>query len=234
MGIFRGRRVGDDGPRTARVVLIGEAPGEQEVKSGRPFVGAAGHRLREWMGDIGLRREEVYITNTFPYRPPGNKLEAVPREERAVEVAALHDRIAALEDPRLLVPMGNAALEAITGKGSITKYRGSILAYTDRRGRQIKVVPTIHPAATFRQPGLERACRHDWARVAAEAAYPEMWLPVRDHQIAPTLQDVRHFLAQREAAYLDGHREILAVDIENPKNEMVCIGFSVDPRWRDR
>lgn len=228
---YRGVEVADDGPRWARLVLIGEAPGEREVEARppRPFLGAAGWRLREWMDKVGLKREETYITNTFPFRPPGNKLEAVPWEERAPWIERLHDRLATLEDPWLVVPMGNHALKAITGRVEITNWRGSILNYTDRRGRQIKVIPTIHPSATFKMPGLERRCLHDWARIAADLGFREKRLPQRDHRIHVQSAELEDFVVQRERALERGEREILAVDIENPKpyRKIVCVGFAV-------
>ena len=137
----------------------------------------------------------------------------------------LHERLAKLSDPWLLVPTGNYALYALTGKGKvkwhthdgketragITDWRGSILEYTDLNGRQIKVVPTIHPAATFRQPDYEGVCIRDWIKIANEGTFKETRLPQRVHATQPTLLEVDAYLGGLSAG------SVVAVDIENPK-----------------
>src|SRR5258708_27048233 len=142
--------VRDEGRLDARLVVIGEAPGANESATGRPFVGAAGFKLTEWMRAVGLQRTDAYWTNVYPYQPPGNDITTVPKGELQTWIEALHDRLTHLTDPWVIIPLGNTALAALTGKRGITKHRGSIYSYEDRRGRTIKVIPTIHPAAFFR------------------------------------------------------------------------------------
>jgi uracil-DNA glycosylase family 4 len=206
------RFVRDDGPPDARLVLIGEAPGYHEEQRGVPFVGPSGYALKAWWAEVGLAREHFYITNTYPYRPPGNKLAAIPRSDLEHWVDQLHDRLAALTDPWLIVPTGDTALRALTGKSGISKYRGSIYEYVDRRGRAIKVIPTYHPAYTFRDARAEATCRLDWARIAADATFRELDLPEREHFIRPTLADCESFLQDAAA-----HAELLSIDIETPR-----------------
>lgn len=199
------------GSKDAKIVLIGEAPGRYENMHGIPFCGPSGQRLTEWWKYAGLQRSDFYITNVHKYQPKANKIETVPRAELAASINTLLDELANLAGPYIIVPTGNTALRAITGKSSILKWRGSIIDCTDRSGRNIKVVPTIHPAATFRSPYLEKRCRADWARIAQEATYPEVVTPQREHFINPTLEDVAAFHA-------DAHTHAaLSIDIETPR-----------------
>lgn len=218
--------VRDDGSVHARIVLVGEAPGTQETAQGRPFVGASGMRLAEWWRGVGLQRTDFYVTNVYPYQPPGNDLAKVPAREIAEWTDRLHARLAELTDPWVIVPTGNTALQALTGKRNILKHRGSVYGYQDRKGRTIKVIPTIHPAATFRTPGWERRCRHDWARIAEDAAFRDLRLPDREHTVRPTMADLETYISDTAQ-----HAEALAIDIETPGGQIVCVGFSADPSW---
>src|SRR5262245_57824263 len=128
------RLVKDEGRTDARLVLIGEAPGANEEIQGRPFVGAAGQLIERWWRELGLGRRYFYITNVYPYRPQKNRIETVPRGELESWCDQLHQRISELVDPVVLVPTGNTALRALTGKSKSTKHRGSIYSYRDRRG----------------------------------------------------------------------------------------------------
>lgn len=178
-----GARVPGWGRLDSRLVLIGEAPGPREEAVGEPFVGPSYHaKLRIWWDAVGLKRQDFRIENVCEYRPPGNKADAWDQATWESWMANLHERLAALVDPWLIVPTGNYSLYALTGKGNvhwhkregkgtrpgITDWRGSILSYTDQRGRAIKVIPTIHPAATFRTASYEGLCRRDWERIATE------------------------------------------------------------------
>jgi uracil-DNA glycosylase family 4 len=167
--------------------------------------------LTRWLKRVGLTRKEIYITNVYPYRPPGNDLRRIPYAELQQWTEQLHLRLAALDGPIVIVPMGNFALQAIIGKSGITKHRGSIYQYTDRRGREIKVIPTLHPAAIFRQQKWERRCIRDWQRIASDSQFADLRLPQRTHEIMPTIHDVELFLVAAKAA-----GTALAVDIETP------------------
>ena len=147
----------DDGPKSARIVVIGEAGGAHEQAQLKPFVGPSGWRLNEWMSQAGVSRSQCYITNVVPYQPPGNDMKKVPDGELATWVDRLHEKLATLSDPYVLVPTGNVALRALTrAKDTITQARGFIQTYTDANGRIAKVIPVIHQAATFRTPYWQR------------------------------------------------------------------------------
>ena len=219
--------VRDEGPLSARIVLVGEAPGKQEELLGRPFVGPSGNRLAVRWRKAGLSRSDFYITNVLPYRP--DNIDKVPREEVERYIEELHERLAKLDGPVVIVPTGNYALYALTGKGKVSwhrkdgrserpgilDWRGSILDYGNPLDAwHSKVIPTIHPAHILRTPSLERRALLDWQRIAAELENPG-WLPVRDHRIKPTVEDVEIFV---EAALDDGRP--LSIDIETPKGRI--------------
>jgi uracil-DNA glycosylase family 4 len=210
--------VPDYGHKRARLVVVGEAPSHHEVARRQPFVGPSGWRMNEWMKAVRLERNDAYWTNVYPMQAPKNRIELVDKGALAHAATALHDRIAALDDPWLIVPTGNTALRALTGHGSIMKHRGSLYEYRDRHGRAIKVIPTIHAAATFRTPGWERRCRRDWERIAADVAFRELRLPHREHYIKPTLGDCYDFLDDAIGA---GPDAVLALDIETPRTRSI-------------
>lgn len=234
------REVPDDGSPYARIVLIGEAPGRTETEVGRPFVGRSGVLLEQWWRKVGLSRAHMYITNVVPIQPGGNKIAAVPKELMHTYIHQLHERLALLEDPWLIVPMGNTALYALTGFREITKRRGSIYQYTDLKGRALKVIPTLHPAYTMHTSAdvrdersewfgppvnqqLVKACIHDWEKIARECQYPDIRIPERNIIINPTIEQLEIYYGQ----ILD--EGICAVDIETPGGVLDCIGFSYTP-----
>ena len=231
------RLVPDEGKKNARLVLIGEAPGRWENERLRPFVGPSGQKVNEWWASAGLQRSDFYITNVYPYYPgPGRgRIESIPDREIQPWVTDLHQRLAELEDPWLIVPTGNKALYALTGQGKwragekkpgIVSHRGSIYEYTDLKGRRIKVIPTIHPAATFEAPNWERRCILDWQRIAGDAEFRELRLPQREHFISPKISDVDDFIHDAST-----HAETLSVDIENAPGQLLCVGLSYDPSF---
>ena len=147
----RGARnlVFSDGVPGARVMIVGEAPGRDEDREGRPFVGRAGQLLDKMLAAIGLSRDEsVYITNVLPWRPPQNR-DPKP-EEIAMMQPFLHRHIA-LAEPKLLVIVGNHACQALLGKRGITRLRG---AWTEAQGKP--AIPIFHPAYLLRNPAAKR------------------------------------------------------------------------------
>jgi uracil-DNA glycosylase family 4 len=149
-----------EGSATAKVVLVGEAPGASEDKLGRPFVGSAGRLLDRLLEEAGLDREDVFITNVVKARPPGN------RDPKADEVAHhlpwLEAQLEAIR-PRLLVPLGRHALARFAPDAKITQAHGHVL---ERDGRTL--FPMFHPAAALRNPRL-RETLHEDARALREA-----------------------------------------------------------------
>jgi uracil-DNA glycosylase family 4 len=214
-------RVGSLG---ARIVVVAEAPGEYEERIGRPLVGPSGQLLDQWWARVGLGREMMRLENVVEERPPHNQINTLTKEALAGWVADLHKRLALLRDPWVIVAVGNVSLTALTGRVGITKWRGSILTTTLADGRTIKCVPTIHPAATFREPYYAKRCVKDWERIAVEAQSRENVLPIRTHITRPTLKQVEEYA---DAAIASGAP--LSIDIETPHYMIGCVGFSYDP-----
>ena len=145
-----------EGSPTAQIMFIGEAPGQKEDELGRPFVGPAGQLLDELLQSIGLRREDVYISNVVKYRPPGNR-DPTP-EEKEQCMPWLKKEIAILR-PRVICPLGRHALGHFFSTLSITAVHGKALALTDA----MTVFPIYHPAAALHNPGLRKALFDDFA-----------------------------------------------------------------------
>jgi DNA polymerase len=143
-----------DGNPSARVLVLGEAPGAEEDREGRPFVGRAGQLLDRMFAAIGLSRTSpaaeaaLYITNVMPWRPPGN------RDPEPGEIAMMQpfvERHIALVDPEVIVVMGNTPLFALTGTRGILRARG---AWVQALGKP--VLPMTHPAYLLRNPAAKR------------------------------------------------------------------------------
>lgn len=155
----RDRFVPGSGLFDAGVVLIGEAPGEQEVEQNEPFVGPAGKRLQSTVSDVGLDRATLYITNLVKIRPPENRN---PHREEIEAWKPLLDAEIERVDPAVVVPLGTfATREMLDTEKTISELRGT--AY-ERSGRL--VVPTYHPAASFYDESTQNALTDD-LRLAA-------------------------------------------------------------------
>ena len=145
-----GRRTvvfGVGNPR-ARLMFVGEGPGEEEDRQGEPFVGAAGRRLNQWIGRLGLARRDVYIANIVKCRPPGNR--APLPEEAASCLPYLLRQIRAIR-PQVICTLGAVALQYLLGTGEkITRVRGK---WRELGG--IPVLPTYHPAFILRNQARE-------------------------------------------------------------------------------
>ena len=151
-----------DGNPSARVLILGEAPGSEEDREGRPFVGPAGQLLDKMFAAIGLSRgaadrgEALYITNVMPWRPPQN------RDPSAEEIAMMRpfvERHIALVNPDVIVLMGNTPCQAILGQRGIVKLRGVWAAALGK-----PVLPMTHPANLLRNPIAKREA---WADLLA-------------------------------------------------------------------
>ncbi len=150
---------GEGHPR-AQLMFIGEGPGAEEDRQGRPFVGAAGQLLDRIIASAGLSRKDVYIANIVKCRPPKNR--APQRDEMEACLPLLEKQIA-LIDPKILVLLGAVATKALLDPSlAITRARGSWYQW---RGHQ--VMPTFHPAALLRDPGKKKPVWEDIQAVMA-------------------------------------------------------------------
>jgi len=144
----------------ARLMFVGEAPGEDEDKQGEPFVGRAGQLLTKIIEAIGLTREQVYIANVIKCRPPGNR-NPEPDEVASCE-PFLFRQIDAIR-PRVIVPLGKfAAQSLLKTTDPITRLRGREYSY-----RGATLIPTFHPAFLLRNPSAKREVWEDMKKVRA-------------------------------------------------------------------
>lgn len=149
-----------EGAATADVVLVGEAPGASEDRSGRPFVGSAGKLLDRLLEAAGLVREDVFVTNVVKARPPGNRDPTAP--EIAHHLPWLEAQLEVLR-PRLLVPLGRHALARFAPELKISEAHGRAV---ERDGRML--FPLYHPAAALHAQRLRETLFED-ARALGEA-----------------------------------------------------------------
>lgn len=246
------KRVKGTGPLNARIIIIGEAPGYTENLQGEPFKGKSGMLLNQWLREVGLDRDLIRIDNLVYYQPPrGNDIDSFPIGYLIEWIKYLHVRIAQLENPYVIVPMGNYPLFALTGKGKvktalrkslakdvfeymevaqeekkagITKLRGSIYSYADLQGRKIKVIPTVHPAYVLYGANTkwEKRCLSDWRKIIEESQFKELILPKRNHIIYPSEDKVQKWIKNIVP------EDKIALDIETGQKAISCVGFAKD------
>ena len=149
-----------EGDPNARLVFVGEGPGFEEDRSGRPFVGPAGQLLTKIIGAIKLSRDQVYICNVIKCRPPGNRNPET--EEIAACRAFLERQIAAIR-PEAICTLGTFAAQTLLNtQQPISKLRGRFHTYNG-----IRLMPTYHPAYLLRNPDQKRAVWEDMKKIAS-------------------------------------------------------------------
>ena len=147
-----------DGNPQAQIMLIGEAPGAEEDRQGKPFVGRSGQLLDRMLAAIGLDRTKVYIANTVPWRPPGNR--APTPEELALCLPFLHRQVE-LVAPKAIVTLGGPAMQTIFATTTgILKMRGR---WSDINvgTHPVAAMPTLHPAYLLRNPAAKQQAWRD-------------------------------------------------------------------------
>lgn len=230
------------GPIPADVMIVGEAPGETEVRQMRPFCGASGALLDELLLGAKLPRSLCFLTNVCRIRPPNNKIEAFIHTKKtkipptflplngwwvdpAVQsgVEKLHAEIAVVK-PKVIIALGNTALWALTNKTGIGSWRGSFLEHQSGA----IIVPTYHPAAILRVFSWRATAQHDFNKAAAVLTKGR---DVRQYSFTtrPTYDQTLSYLqslssrAERESYWL-------SVDIETrAHSHIACVGFSTSP-----
>jgi DNA polymerase len=146
------------GNPNARLMFVGEAPGEDEDKQGEPFVGRAGQLLTKIIEAIGLTREQVYIANVIKCRPPGNRN---PEPDEVAECEPFLFRQIEAIKPKVIVPLGKFAAQSLLKTTEpITRLRGREFSY-----RGTTLIPTFHPAYLLRNPSSKREVWEDMKKV---------------------------------------------------------------------
>ncbi len=154
-----------EGAEHAPVMFVGEGPGAEEDRTGRPFVGQAGKLLDGMIFALGFARGEVYIANVVKCRPPGNR---DPQADEAAACAPWLDRQIDLIRPRVLVALGRPAARRLTG--STAPMRAMRGRWTSYRG--IPVLVTFHPAYLLRSPAEKRSAWEDLKAVRSKLDEP--------------------------------------------------------------
>ncbi len=154
-----------EGNHKAKIVFIGEAPGLQEAKTGRPFCGRAGYVLDELLDSISIERKEVYITNILKDRPPNNRN---PRKEEIEACTPYLERQIKTIKPEIICPLGNFATRFILKKygfedevEGISKVRKKIFEPKTTFGN-IKIIPLYHPAVAVYNPNMKKNLKEDF------------------------------------------------------------------------
>jgi DNA polymerase len=223
-------RVEGYGSLEPELMIIGEAPGKNEDEMGRPFVGATGQMLNEYLFKAGINRNDCYLTNVVKYRPPMNdfkKLHLIGVDIDECIKELWEFEIKKLR-PKCILAIGNEALKAVCDLDGILNYRGSILRARDG---VTKCVPTVHPAALFsRSEGDESKGGLDWTwtklieadviRAGEESKSREFNLPSRHLAVAHSSLDVHRFFEEYKKL------DCAAMDIESINCIPVCIGWA--------
>lgn len=226
-----------DGPPNARVMIVGEAPGEYEMLLGKPFVGPSGQELDRMLHETGLLRSECFVTNVCRERPNDNDIEqfflrrqrspgdgwsplfggwAMPPVVRGAELLAKEIE---LVKPGVIIPVGNLALLATASRWGIGNWRGSTLRVDGRI-----VLPTYHPAAVLREWSLRSYVIHDLRR-AKDALERGVEEPHYEFVVRPYFQQacyiLRTLLWKLSKAPLH-----ISCDIETRAGHIACVGFA--------
>jgi len=152
-----------EGNPNARLMLIGEGPGRDEDRLGRPFVGAAGQLLEKMLAAIGEDRNSVYIANVVKCRPPENR---TPQPDEAAACLPYLRMQTALIRPKVILLLGSTALRAVLGEEMrITRDRGQ---WVEKKG--VWMMPTFHPAALLRDESKKRPVWEDLKKVRDKLA----------------------------------------------------------------
>jgi DNA polymerase-1 len=218
------------GPVTADIMLLGEAPGEMEDRTGVPFKGRAGNTLNTLLSQAGIIRSQCLIANVARERPPKNDIKhyfidkgcKVPTPRMLEYIALLQKEIETYK-PNVVVPLGNTALWALTGRKGIKHARGSVTTSTLVPGQ--KLLPTYHPQAVGYDWSLATTVVMDFKKALYHSRFPEIPEDKRQLIIDPTKA---HFIEL--CTQLLDEKEPVAVDIES-WGHINRIGFSNSTSW---
>lgn len=146
-----------EGNIDSEIIFIGEAPGAEEDRTGRPFVGRAGKLLEGLLAEIGYKREDVWIGNIIKHRPPGNR-DPVTDEITACQ-PYLKLQLEAI-NPKIIITLGRFAMNYFYKEGKIGMDRGTL-----KRAGKFYIFPVYHPAAALRNPGFAEKLKEDFAKI---------------------------------------------------------------------
>lgn len=196
-------------------MFVGEAPGENEAKEGRPFVGKSGQLLRRIINDLGLSDDLCYFTNVCLCRPPGNKTPTAEMISACYD--GLLDEIAAV-CPKLIVTLGNVPTKTLGQyTRGVTSVRGTYRELDIGNGVRIGILPTVHPAAVLRNPDLFRDLEQDLRRavdIAVNGKPPTVSPPTQNYRVITEQSDLDDLFPILQSA------KVLAVDLETVSRDL--------------
>lgn len=212
-----------EGNPASKIWIVGEAPGNDEVELGKPFVGRSGTYLFDTLFKYGIKREDCFITNVCHYQPFKNNFENLENSDELSEGKLELQSLLMEHKPNCILACGAKALEELTGKKGITKWRGSILSTSN----QLKVLPSLHPSYILRDAKHSPTFDFDIRRFAEEVKFPELNYPEREYILLDHKSDRLEEWVNKLCT-----SDRLAIDIETVRNSthMLCIGFAPSPR----
>ncbi len=236
------------GPESARIMIVGEAPGKDEVRALKPFVGYSGMEMSRMLREAGILEHECFITNVLRFQPPFNdenhyitakKGLGKKNKWRQYNGRFLSDTaLTFLKElwceieivrPNIIIAMGDLALWALTGESGIMKWRGSLLPLHPDIACEGKVIPTLHPAFILHMGRLNWPCRPviiQDLRVAEEQShFPELKEPGFNFIVRPSFELAEGYLKD-QIEDLDDARKHISIDIETRAGQIACIGFA--------
>ena len=214
------------GPHDADLMLIGEAPGRREIQPDvrRPFAGPAGQYLDRILENVGLNREEIFITNVICCHPPHNE---DPTAQQIKACSSFLDAQITTVKPKKIMALGNIALKALTGHSGISTYRGKTFTLTYNNIPPIEVIPSFHPSYVRRNPSYYPVLFIDLLRFKGgnHKSIETHYQPIENMTSFRTL--IRELLKSPEISF----------DIETTHLDpwtgakIICIGLSNKPGW---
>jgi uracil-DNA glycosylase family 4 len=231
-------QVFSEGPLNASIAIIGEGPGETEVRKGSPFVGNSGNLLWNVLRPLGIHRANAYVTNVVKRQislsRKGNERNIVHRDELDKWIGLCRWELEQLKDCRIVLCLGNYALEAVTNEVGIMNWRGSVLHnFALPNGQLGHVICTINPAYAQRELKMEPIFMMDCKKV--KLVNEGKFKPYEIETIInPSYKEALDYIRSLKAS-----REEIALDIESLNGETACIGLANNGHsamcinWRD-
>lgn len=230
-------------------MIVGEAPGDQEIREAAPFVGASGQELSRMLMEAGIQRSQCFVTNVIRIKPPGGDITAFIAEKKnqvtpqhamvrdkqvlppVWEGISLLEREIEMVRPHVIIALGNVAMWALTGKWGVTSWRGSLLTSDLQLALDYspKVIPTYSPTSIMRQWSWRQIMVHDLRRCKAQSETREVTPTDYRFIIRPDYSTVMEHLAML-LKVADARPLPLAVDIETRAGHTACIGFAWSTR----
>lgn len=150
--------VAGEGPKNAKIVIVGEAPGEEEDRQGRPFIGSSGKFLDQMLGIAGIERDKIFITNVVKHHPPKNRIPTM-KEVKTCKELWLDKQIEIIK-PQLIIILGRIALKSLLNEKSVEKFHGKMIG----RNKQ-KYFVTYHPSAALRFSKIRTEMEKDFSKL---------------------------------------------------------------------